>query len=198
MTPKNLQEHMLRVAAISKIILHNWTGPELDKKAVTVACATHDIAKPMTFDITKQAQYGASQIDIANLVKLQDFIKNNYGEEEYEAACKMCRDIGVEEKICQMVKNLGWINIPQLLKDKNTEMLVSIYCDMRIGPEGILSLIGRIKDVKGRANYEGSDNFLKNGKVLEKEIQKNVSHDLNKISDQDLNSHFDELLNTEV
>lgn len=34
MTPKNLQEHMLRVAALSKIVGDNWTGSTNDRKHI--------------------------------------------------------------------------------------------------------------------------------------------------------------------
>ena len=77
--------------------------------------------------------------------------------------------------------------------------MVSIYSDMRIGPKGVLSFAERIADLKKRADTSDDyDTFFENGKVLEKEIQKNVSLDLNKISDQDLNSYFAELLNMEI
>ena len=32
--PKHLQLHMLRVAACAKLILDNWVGEEIDKKAI--------------------------------------------------------------------------------------------------------------------------------------------------------------------
>lgn len=32
--PKNLQMHMLRVAACSKMIIDNWNGPKIDKEEI--------------------------------------------------------------------------------------------------------------------------------------------------------------------
>jgi hypothetical protein len=190
---------MLRVAAISKIILGDWTGPELNKKAVTVACAMHDIAKPINFVITNQTQYNMSKEDVDNLPRLQTLIKEKYGTEEYDAAFKMCKDVGIEDKSCQIILVLDWSNIPFSIKKHNYESMVSIYSDMRIGPKGVLSLQGRIDDLKRRAyTNDDYDSYLKSGKILEKEMKKNVSLDLDKISDQDLNSYFAELLNMEV
>ena len=34
MVPKNLQQHMLRVASLTKIILDNWNEPLLDKDEI--------------------------------------------------------------------------------------------------------------------------------------------------------------------
>ena len=77
-----------------------------------IACAMHDIAKPINFVSKNQDKYNMPLEDIANLENLQNFIKNNYGSKEYEAAFKMCEDVGINLKSCQLVKDLGWENVP--------------------------------------------------------------------------------------
>jgi len=51
MIPKNLQEHMLRVAALAEVLLENWTKGNIDKSEIIKACLFHDIAKPITPDL---------------------------------------------------------------------------------------------------------------------------------------------------
>ena len=51
--PRNLQEHMLRVAALSEIILDDWKDGCADAHAITTTCLFHDIAKPLTFEAEK-------------------------------------------------------------------------------------------------------------------------------------------------
>ena len=41
--PKNLQMHMLRVAACSNLIIDNWKGIEIDKDAIIRVCLLHDM-----------------------------------------------------------------------------------------------------------------------------------------------------------
>ena len=45
----NLQIHMLRVAALAKIIIDNWDGNPLNEKAIIQACLFHDAAKIIKF-----------------------------------------------------------------------------------------------------------------------------------------------------
>ncbi len=53
MIPKNLGEHMLRVAGVLKVTADNWTGEKLHNEALIIAGCLHDLAKPMTFDLAK-------------------------------------------------------------------------------------------------------------------------------------------------
>lgn len=197
--PQNLRTHMLRAAAISKIIFDNWTGGKVDRSATTMACAMHDIAKPVSFDLSIQAEYGTSEEEIVNLGKLQNLIKSKYGTDEHKAAAEMCRDIGVNSKSVEIIKNLEWPFLPRLFKENNIEALVAIYSDMRIGPNGILSLSARVDNLQKR-RFTGHDfeGYQRNGKVLQQRIQESVKIDLNKMTDDNLNSRFDEILNTEI
>lgn len=180
-TPKNLQEHMLRVAVLSKIIFNKWTGPTINENAVLKACALHDVAKPITFDIAKQAQYGMPPKDIENLEKLQKFIIGKYGIDEHKASVGICKDLGMEIKAIEILENIEWKYIPDLFKTNNIEPLVAIYCDMRIGPKGILTMQERINDLKKRVGEGGYNykEFEKDGKDLEQKMRENTNIDLN-------------------
>lgn len=41
--PENLQMHMLRVAACTNLILDNWIGKAIDRKAITRVSLLHDM-----------------------------------------------------------------------------------------------------------------------------------------------------------
>ena len=41
--PENLQMHMLRVAACANLILDNWKGKPIDRKAITRVSLLHDV-----------------------------------------------------------------------------------------------------------------------------------------------------------
>jgi hypothetical protein len=203
MTPKNLQEHMLRVTALSKIIIDNWTGQTIDKFAIIKICALHDITKPVTFDTSKavQAKYGMSQEDISNLGKLKKFIKENLGTDEHKAAVEMCRDMNLGEKVVKMMEDMEWKYAQRLLDENNLESLIPIYCDMRIGPKGMMDLLQRVSNLKGRVGDRKEydyEEFERSGKILEQKIQENVGIDLKLVTNDQLDSLFEELLNLKI
>lgn len=190
--PKNLQQHMLRVASLAKIILDHWTGKKLEGEAIIQACAFHDIAKPMNFDLAKQAQFGMSQVEIDNLDTLQKRLKANYGNDEHQATVEICKEIGCSSTAVKIVNDLEWSYIPSLLIKNDLGSLIPIYGDMRIGPKGILTLRERLDDLKFRT---GESEHEQNGIQLENLISKNVSINLNDISDEQINQNFDYLEN---
>lgn len=198
MTPKNLREHMLRVASFSKIILADWGGKPLDNKAVTIACALHDIGKPVNFDPTKSVLYGMTKADSDNLEELVNFIKNKYGTDEHLASVEMCKDVGVNAKVLKVVENIQWKYIDRLLVAEDWESLLAIYCDMRIGPKGILSVSERLEDLKSRRSKESWDDRVKSCMSLDKKVKENVGLDLNSIVDQDTASFIEEISELEV
>lgn len=189
LTPKNLQLHMLRVASLAKIITDNWFGVQLDKDAVVRACIFHDIAKPINMDLTKQAQFGMSVAEIADLEKLQQQLKANY-DNEHRAVVGIYKTIGSSPKVIEIIDNLEWINIPSLLQKNDFDSFIPIYCDMRIGPKGIMELQQRLKEVEGRT---GEGGYEQTSLQLEKILSQNVSVDLNKITDEQINKNFSQL-----
>jgi len=194
--PKNLQEHMLRVASLAKIIVENWNGPRINSKAIIQACLFHDIAKPIIFDLTKQNQFKISQDEIAGLRKLQLYLKKRYGNNEYDATVEVCKEIGCSSNTIQILSKIKWSNTVSLLKKGDFTTLIAIYGDMRIGPKGILTLIQRVEDLKTRTGKKGK--YEISGTKLENLIKKYVSVDLSKINDKDINQNFDYLENVNL
>lgn len=191
--PPNLQEHMLRVAALSEIITSNWTGVAIDKVAITQACLLHDIAKPMKFNLSKQAEFGMSEADIARLAALQDRLKTNYRENEHEAAVKITKEVGCKSEAVMLVDNLEWEYIPRLLACNDLQSLIPIYCDMRIAPRGIMPLTDRLNELKNRDHDSDSiDDLMKAGLELEKVLQNYVTIDLNQITDDQITSKLEQ------
>ena len=153
--PKSLQEHMLCVAGLASIIVDSWKGVDIDKKAIIEVCIFHDIAKPMKFVLSKQADFGMSEKDIEKLRILQEELKRKYGDDEHKATLGICKEIGFSPKMLSLLDNLEWEFTPRLLKTNDIESLIPIYCDMRIGPKGILPLKERIAELEKRTQEEG-------------------------------------------
>jgi len=197
-TPQNLQKHLLRVGALASILTDNWLGPKIHKAAIIQAALLHDLAKPMNFNLHKQAQFGMSPADIKKLEKLQSYLRNKFGTDEHLAAIKITQSLKCPPNTVRIISNLDWENIPRLRKNNDFESLIAVYCDMRIGPKGILSLEERLADLKKRVGSKNLKKHLKNGQALEKLIAKQVPISPHSITNGQLNLLFDKLLKTRL
>ncbi len=189
---------MLRTAAFADILLEHWTGPEVDRKAIVQAAIFHDLAKPMTFDLAKQADFGLSPEEIARLAELQERLKRDYGEAEHQASVKICQEIGCSPKAVQLVDNLEWSYIPRLIKENDLESLVLIYADIRIGPKGVLNIKDRHTELRTREDFDNLEERVQNAENLERLISQNVSIDVNSITNDQVNSRTTSLLSLKV
>lgn len=55
--PPNLQEHMLRVAAMAEIIANSWPNNSLDREILLLACLTHDMGNILKFDLVNKINF---------------------------------------------------------------------------------------------------------------------------------------------
>ncbi|MFO0703986.1 MAG: HD domain-containing protein [Patescibacteria group bacterium] len=197
--PKNLQEHMFRVAAIATIITENWKGEDIPKEDVVNVCLFHDIAKPLTFTEEKQKMYGTSEEEIANIKKFKQIITAKYGSEEHHATLAICKEEGLNERAIGIMHEFEWKNMQKMFDTNNLPVQIVLYCDMRIGPNGILPLQERLKNIETRYG-KGLDHemFMRLGLQLEKVIQEKTKIELNLIQENDLETHFSTLQNRSI
>ena len=173
---------MQRVASLAEIITNNWTGAAINSQAIIQACLIHDIAKPLHFDLTQQAQFGMTEAEVKELASLQKRLITNYSPIEHEAVVKICKEVGCSVEAVKLVDNLEWENVSKLLISNDLESLIPIYCDMRIFPDGIMPLQERLDELKTRDHDSNKLEELKrDGLKTEEVLQKNVSVDLNGI-----------------
>jgi hypothetical protein len=182
---------MLRVAALARVILDNWNGQKIDDQSVVTCAMYHDIAKPVNFDIEKQRQYVTTEEEFNEVKRAINDMINRYGTEEHVAAIKIFQEIGSSEEAIRLINNLEWIYLPRLLNENDIPSLLVNYCDMRIGPKGILPIAMRFSDLKERAPFEGIDEIAKLTPKLESLIQSHTSIDLMTITDDQINNQIE-------
>lgn len=193
MTPTNLQEHMLRVASLSKIICENWIGNTINEEAILTTCLFHDIAKPITFDPQQQSKYGMNEDQIKDLISSQKILVEKYGPIEHTATLAISKEVRLDDETLRALDNFEWENLPRLVEQNDFNSLIPLYCDMRIGPKGILLLEQRIADLNQRIENKKHNDHLENGIILKKLVKENVSIDLDKITDEQINANFEYL-----
>ena len=195
--PHNLQEHMLRVGAVIKIITDQWTGKPVNQKAMIQTGLFHDLGKPMIFDLKKQSQWMTNK-EIDELRQIQTELRKRYGNDEHEVLIGVATEIGCQLETLRLLKVFEWENVSQLMKDGDSEALVPIYADMRIGPMGILPLTDRFDDLNQRRPETKLIALLKTAEKLEQEIQAQTKVGLNKITNLEITDLFEYLLKLEV
>jgi len=182
---------MLRVAALARIILDHWIGQKIDDQSIVTCAMYHDIAKPINFDIEKQRQYVATEEEFNEVKRTISEMITKYGTEEHVVAIKIFQEIGCSAETIRLINNLEWIYLPRLLKENDIPALLVNYCDMRIGPKGILPIGMRFADLRERAPFEGIDEIAELTPKLESFIQSNTSIDLNTITDDQINNQIE-------
>jgi hypothetical protein len=194
MIPSNLQRHMLTVGALAEFVHKYWKDGRLNKNTLVKSALLHDIAKPINFDLSKQASYGMTEKDISKLDRLQKKLKL-LGGNEHEIAIKICENIGCSKEVIETVGNTDWSYIPRLIKENNMGSLFVIYCDMRVGPNGVLSMEQRLEELKQRT---GESWHVENGIKVETIIKMNVSIDLRDVNNESINPDNEELLGLNI
>ena len=192
--PLSLQKHMLRVAALAEILVNSWATELEHKEEIIKTSLFHDIAKPMKFDLSKQAQFGMKPKDIEKLAKHQKHLEKKYGKNEHLATVAICKEIGLSQESLRLLNNLEWKYIPRLISEQDIDSLIPIYCDMRIGPSGILSLKQRLLELKNRVSEQDYETDIKNGFELEKIIQENIVININSITHSQIEIGASELI----
>jgi hypothetical protein len=192
--PPNLQKHMLRVTGVSQIILESWKGIKIDKKSIVLACLFHDMANIIKFKLVKPLLFKDEEEQIEFLKKVQKEFIEKYGNDVHKATLIIGKEIGLSEKVLTILKNLEWNNTQRLLNKNDYESLIPIYCDMRIGPFGIMSLQDRINNLKTRNDYHDFSEIIKFALQLEQTLQKNILIGLNSINDKQIDERFEKLL----
>jgi hypothetical protein len=194
----NLQQHMLRVAAFCEVLSKSWTGITIDTQAMIHTCLFHDIAKPITFDMSKQAQYVKSAAELEEIRQIHQNLIAKYGSNEHVAAIRVFQEIGLGVEAERLIDNLEWDYIPRLLQENDVASLIVIYSDMRIGPRGVLSIAERMENLRARAGVAHYEEQLVAGLELEKLMNENSNGRAQNITDQELESPIKRLLNLDV
>ncbi len=181
---------MLRVAGLGSILIKHWRGQKIDGPAVVTTLIFHDIAKPLTFDINKQAKFVTSPEALESLRGDMNWLKENFGEDEHRALNLIFDQIGLSQNAKRILDNLEWIYSDRLLTEKDDESLLAIYADMRIGPQGILSIDQRMHELNARSPIEDFDNRLVSASRLESFVVDNVDLDLSLVTDNQIEAEI--------
>ncbi len=209
--PPNLQEHMLRVTGIAKIIVESWKDNLVDLPTILSACLIHDMGNLLKFDLVNKASFlGEEAKNIDHWRKVKEEMIQKYGPDEHFATATICKELNLNEKSFWIVKNWGFGNFARALASDNWEYKICMYCDHRIGPFGIVSLIDRFAEQRKRYELQKHDSvdasahLTDQGRLancafeVEKQLQSKISRDLTTITDEEIKKDFENFLSREI
>lgn len=144
----NLQDHMLRVAAVASLICDNFTEP-LPKEEIIAACLVHDIGNIIKFQLEYFPEFNEPEgIEYWKNVQ-KEYIKK-YGEHEHKATVQIVRELGLSDRVVNIVDK---INFSLLCSHSVSDDMISkipFYADLRVDPHGVVSYDEHMEEGKKR------------------------------------------------
>jgi predicted HD phosphohydrolase len=146
--PQNLQEHMLRVAAVADLIAENFTLP-LARDDIVIAALLHDMGNIVKFDLDTNP-LGHSVEEIERMRQVQREFIQRYGNDEHQATQQIINEIKVGQRTVEIADSIGFSRACEHMKGSDFEKKICAYADMRVSPTGVVSLQVRLQDGKER------------------------------------------------
>jgi len=184
--PKNLQLHHFRVAAVGKYLCDHWDSA-IDKKSVIETLLLHDLGNLLKFDLNRGIMLlDQSERDLNYWKKIQQDMKSQYGDDEHVATYKMAQEIVASPRVLDILSRMGSSNLEKTIQSSDTEVKICSYADMRVSPDGFVTVEERFADILRR--YAHRNHVLADEQKtlfkkelclqLEKQIQANCDTDV--------------------
>ncbi len=145
----SLQLHMLRVAAVGKLVSESLSIP-VDTSEVVRTCLFHDMGNLIKSNLSVFPEFSQPEgIPYWEGVK-KEFIER-YGGDSHTANVAIAREIGLPGSVTGRIDALSFSNMAEIESGDSWELKIAQYADLRVGPRGVLTLDERLAD--GRARY---------------------------------------------
>ena len=189
--PKNLQMHMLRVAACSNLIIDNWKGIEIDKDAIIRVCLLHDMG-----NMVKIPEDFSNDKDFITIRK-KYFEK--YGTNDHEINLEIGKTEGLSDKEITILDGKRSRKNEQTLNSDSYEIKICAYCDQRVAPNGVVDLNARLEDAKVRyknkplsvwSNEEKANHLIDCALGIEKQVMEKCSISPTDINDENIEKYI--------
>ena len=156
----NLQEHMLRVAAVAYLICDNFDG-QLDKEEIIVAALLHDMGNIIKFKLELFPKFTKPEGEEYWQAVKEEYLKK-YGANEYDASIKIAEELGVSPRVIELIKSISFLGISKTLEENDYAKKIIEYGDDRVNPFRVVSLEDRLTDLRTRYAHrdkERGNNF---------------------------------------
>jgi hypothetical protein len=169
-----LQMHMLRVAAVAKIVCDSFDG-EIEKEAIITACLLHDMCNIIKADLNI-FQEATEPEGIKYWQRTKEEFIEKYGGNEHEATLYIARELGVSKMVIELIDQIRFSLLCRHAEGNDWNIKIVHYSDGRVAPKGISTYEERMQEgeqrYKGRQGYEeiGRVDLVSCGKKIEQQI----------------------------
>lgn len=197
--PENLQMHMLRVAACSKLIIDNWKGPKIDESAIIRVSLLHDMG-----NIVKIPEDFSDDKNFKNL--RQKYVEK-YGTNDHELNLQIGKIEGLNQKEIEILDGKRSRKNEETLLSNSYERKICAYCDQRACPDGIVGIVERLEDAKIRykdkplsvwSNEEKANRMIECALEIEKQIMEFCKIKPEEINDESIKIYMEKLKKYEI
>jgi hypothetical protein len=151
----SLQLHQLRVAGCAQLIIDSLTATVREDE-VLLACLFHDMANIIKSDLSIFPDLLEPE-GRAHWQMVKDTFVERYGSSEHAAALEIGKEIGLPESVLAIIGHIGFSKLDEILSIGSRELQIAEYCDLRVGPHGVLSMQARIDEGTERYRNRHSD-----------------------------------------
>lgn len=196
--PENLQMHMLRVTACTNLILDNWTGKPIDRKAITRVSLLHDMGNMVKIPKERQNR---------EFIEIRRKYFEEYGTNDHAINMVIGKKEGLTEKELEILDGKRSRKNEQTAKSDNYEIKICAYCDQRVAPDGVVSLKERLEDAKIRykdkplsvwSNEEKANQLIKLALKIEEQVMRYCKLKPEDINNQSIQIYIDRLKEYEI
>lgn len=165
--PRNLQEHQIKVAALSFLIAKKLNIKENEYVSLILSLLLHDMGNILKFNFEIYPDLFDSDSK-KYWLSVQKEYREKYGSDINKATLEIVKEIFKEKKyikfklndllyevkvedIFEILESIGFSKVEATLKNKNILVKIATYSDMRVGIYGVLPLTERVEE--GRKRY---------------------------------------------
>ncbi len=183
-----LQEHMLRVAAVAKMICDNIAptpassagqAPVLSHRErgdIVTAALLHDMGNIIKFDLSQSKNLLNTEIDLEHWRKVQKEFWEKYGHDEHKAHIMIGKEIGVSDRVLELIDCINFDKAKENAEGEDLGKKIIEYSDDRVSPLGVVTLEERLGDLRSRYEYK----FQKSGDEEKRLRFENAVRDMEK------------------
>ncbi|MDQ2676067.1 MAG: hypothetical protein M3Y34_04605, partial [Actinomycetota bacterium] len=149
---------------------------------VAPAMALHDVG-----NIVKPVGDGELLDEPASLLDrwslYASFARARYGDDDHRATAAILAELGIKRELIDLIQRKSSRNLPSILEAGDPAELLAIYADMRVSPDGVVSIEERHEDAKARYAGDGDrrglggDVTIAHLRALEDEVAKRFEFD---------------------
>ncbi len=194
--PPNLQLHQLRVAGVGYLVAQHCHF-QVDSVLVARACLVHDMGNILKFDLSPNTaqRYGLTNLD--QLRQIQQQFRQKYGSDEVKATFKICQELGLTKELEILKQENQLYEIKTVTLRGSWPVKILLYADMRVSPDGIVSLKSRLTDFLKRYNLH-KPSLLNEAYQLENLLQQHTSINITAINESQTKPLYSQFLNWKV